>query len=112
MHVLLFYTLFNQNYYGSFFKFFLYFQFSDNQISIINSLTIFSVVQSTSGVSEVCHGTAPTRSEVDPSRAHIQGVCSKGRRRKFNRSSKTVGSPLNGADVVKRSSTGKPAGPV
>ena len=72
----------------------LYFQFSDNQISIIDSLPIC-------GISEVCHGTAPTLSEVDPSRAHIQGFRGKGHRRKFNRSPKTVGSPLNGADVAK-----------
>ena len=77
-------------------KFFLYFQFSDNPISINNRFTISSAVQSSSGISEVCHGTAPILSEVVPSRACIQGFRGKGRRRKFNSSSKTVGSPLNG----------------
>ena len=90
---------------------FLYFQFSEIRFQSLIAWPFFSV-QSTSGIFEVCHGTAHTRSEVGPSRARIQGVCNKGRR-KFNRSSKTIGSPLNGWGwCYKRSSTGKPAGPI
>ena len=84
---------------------FFFFVFSVfGQISIIDSFSLFSAVQSTSGVSEVGRDTAPTCSEVDPSWARIQGVHSKGRR-KFNGSSKTVGSPLNGDDVAKGQQT-------